>query len=222
MGSSAAETLLPTVEVSFGTLWPAGDCHAVGVRLCLYCGSKAGTNVAYADAAREFGRTCAERGVGLVFGGGSVGLMGLAANAAMSAGGEVIGVITEQLVGAEVAHHGLTRLEVVATMHERKQRMVELAEGFVALPGGLGTFEEIFEAVTWQQLHLHAHPCALLNVNGFYDPLREFLAGATRHGFIRQEQHAQFIVVNSVNELFERFAHFHPVRTEKWLTRQRI
>jgi uncharacterized protein (TIGR00730 family) len=176
----------------------------------------------FADCARELGRTLAERRIELVYGGAHVGLMGVLADAVLASGGHVTGVLPRFMADKELAHPRLTRLELVATMHERKQRMVELAEGFVALPGGLGTFEEIFEAVTWQQLHLHAHPCALLNVNGFYDPLREFLAGATRHGFIRQEQHAQFIVVNSVNELFERFAHFHPVRTEKWLTRQRI
>ena len=144
------------------------------------------------------------------------------ADGTLDAGGHVIGVIPEFLREREVAHTGLSECVFVDDLFERKAIMIERADAFVALPGGLGTFEEIFEAVTWQQLHLHAHPCALLNVNGFYDPLREFLAGATRHGFIRQEQHAQFIVVNSVNELFERFAHFHPVRTEKWLTRQRI
>lgn len=219
MGSSAAETLLPTRGVSFGTLWPADDCHAVGVRLCLYCGSKAGTNAAYADAAREFGRTCAERGVGLVFGGGSVGLMGLAANAAMSAGGEVIGVITEQLVGAEVAHHGLTRLEVVATMHERKARMSDLADGFVVLPGGFGTVDEFAEILTWNQLGILAKPVVLLDVDGYWAPLLEWADRAVEAGFVRAEHRSLAQRAVTVAEAITLATSSPPPSSVKWADR---
>ena len=142
------------------------------MRICVFLGSSTGTSPLYAEAARRFGQLLARRGIGLVYGGGSVGLMGLLADGASAAGGEVIGVIPEALRAREHDHQGLTALHVVSTMHERKAMMAELSDGFVALPGGIGTFEELFEVWTWSQLGYHAKPCALLNVNGFYDAMR--------------------------------------------------
>jgi len=155
------------------------------IRLCVYCGSNAGTSPVFAAAATRLGAAMANRGIGLVFGGGSVGLMGLAADAAMQAGGEVIGVITEQLVGAEVAHRALTRLEVVPTMHDRKARMSELANGFVVLPGGFGTVDEFAEMLTWNQLGILAKPVVLLDINGFWEPMLAWMDKAVGCGFVR-------------------------------------
>lgn len=157
------------------------------VRLCLYCGSRAGTRPEFASAADQFGRRVAERGIGLVYGGGSVGLMGIAADAALRAGGEVIGVITEQLRAAEVAHEGLTSLEVVGTMHERKARMNEIASAVVALPGGFGTVDEFAEMLTWNQLGLVAKPVVLLDVLGFWSPFLDWVDLATEQGFVHAE-----------------------------------
>ena len=139
--------------------------------LCGYCGSNAGNNPAYADAARALGARMAADGIALVYGGGNVGLMGIVADAVLQAGGEVVGVIPEQLVNWEVAHKGVTRLEVVGSMHERKMRMFDLSDGFVALPGGFGTLDEMFEMLTWRQLGIGDKPCAFLDVDGFYAPL---------------------------------------------------
>lgn len=155
------------------------------MRLCVYCGSNTGNAPEFAETARHLGSACANRGIGLVYGGGSVGLMGIAADAAMDAGGEVIGVITEQLVGAEVAHRGLTRLEVVPTMHERKARLSELADGFVVLPGGFGTVDEFAEMLTWNQLGLVSKPVVLLDINGFWEPLLAWIDKAVDAGFVR-------------------------------------
>jgi uncharacterized protein (TIGR00730 family) len=156
-------------------------------RLCLYCGSRAGARPEFAASAAEFGRRVAERGVGLVYGGGSVGLMGVAADAALAAGGEVIGVITEQLRAAEVAHEGLTSLEVVGTMHERKARMNEIASAVVVLPGGFGTVDEFAEMLTWNQLGIVAKPVVLLDVLGFWTPFLQWLDRATDEGFVHAE-----------------------------------
>ena len=139
--------------------------------LCVYCGSNAGNNPVYAEQARVLGRTMAEQGLALVYGGGNVGLMGIVADAVLEHGGEVIGVIPQQLVDWEVAHRGVTRLEVVDSMHTRKQRMFELSDGFIALPGGFGTMDEMFEMLTWRQLGIGDKPCAFLDVEGFYTPL---------------------------------------------------
>ena len=137
------------------------------LRVCVYCGSNEGSTAAFATSARQLGAALANRGIGLVFGGGSVGLMGITADAAMQAGGDVTGVITEQLVGAEVAHRALTRLEIVPTMHERKARLCELAAGFIVLPGGFGTVDEFAEMLTWNQLGIVAKPVVLLDVAGY-------------------------------------------------------
>lgn len=162
------------------------DTHHTGrQRLCLYCGSSSGARPEFAAAAVELGRSMAERGIGLVYGGGSVGLMGLAADAALEAGGEVVGVITEQLLAAEVAHRGITSLEVVGTMHERKARMCELADGFVVLPGGFGTVDEFAEMLTWNQLGIVAKPVVLVDLHGYWSPLLAWIEHAAELGFVR-------------------------------------
>lgn len=154
-------------------------------RLCVFCGSQTGQRPLHGDMARQLGRLLAQRGLGLVYGGGHVGLMGLLADAALQAGGEVIGVIPQALVDKELAHGGLTALHVVASMHERKAVMADLADGFAALPGGYGTLDELFEILTWAQLGLHAKPIGLLNASGFFDPLLGWLERAVADGFVR-------------------------------------
>jgi uncharacterized protein (TIGR00730 family) len=154
------------------------------MRVAVFCGSSAGREPRYATAAAGFGRGLAEAGVGVVYGGASVGLMGVLADAALAAGGEVIGVIPGGLFAAEVPHQGLTRLQVVASMHERKALMADLANAFAALPGGLGTLDELFEVLTWRQLGLHAKPVALVDVDGFWDPLAGMLDGLTEAEFV--------------------------------------
>jgi uncharacterized protein (TIGR00730 family) len=145
------------------------------MRICVFCGSKSGNNELYTSAAREMGRSLAQRGIDLVYGGGRVGLMGALADAALLAGGAVIGVIPQSLVQREIQHTGLTELHIVQTMHERKTQMAELADGFIALPGGAGTFEEILEQWTWAQLGIHQKPCGFLNTNGYFDLLRKMI-----------------------------------------------
>lgn len=154
-------------------------------RIAVYCGSNAGHSPDYAAAAHAFGALLASRGIGVVFGGGRVGLMGAVADGALSRGGEVIGVIPEKLRALELAHTGITTLEIVDGMHPRKLRMAELADGFVALPGGYGTLEELFEVITWAQLNYHLKPVGLLDVNGFYETLWRFLDHAENEGFLR-------------------------------------
>ena len=153
--------------------------------ICVYCGSSIGSKAVYAGRAAALGTRLAREGLALVYGGGNVGLMGVIADAALAAGGEVIGVIPEQLVGWEVAHRGLTRLDIVATMHERKARMFDLSDAFVALPGGFGTLDEMFEMLTWRQLGLGDKPCAFLDVDGFYAPLVAMLDRMVDEGFLR-------------------------------------
>ncbi len=164
-------------------------------RIAIYCGSATPPNPVYIEAARAVGRGLAERGIGLVYGGGKLGLMGAVADAALEAGGEVIGVIPTALVNAEVAHRGLTELHVVETMHERKARFVELADGFVNLPGGTGTMDELWEAMSWAQLGYHSDPIGLLNVAGYYDKLVEFWQHMGSVGFVRP-QHQQMLLVS--------------------------
>src|SRR3954454_16171327 len=154
--------------------------HAV----CVYCGSSPGTDPAYLDATRELGATLAQRGIRVVYGGAAGGLVGAVADATLAAGGEVVGVIPEQLVAREIAHQGLSELHVVQTMHERKALMADLSDAFIALPGGIGTLEELIEMYTWAQLGIHAKPLAVLNVAGFYDGLLAFLDHAVAQGFL--------------------------------------
>ena len=191
-------------------------------RLCVFCGSSHGNSAVFTAAARELGEAVATRGIELVFGGSHVGLMGVVADTALARGGKVIGVLPRFMADKELAHPGLTQLHVVDTMHERKQLMAEMAEGFVALPGGFGTFEEILEAITWGQLHLHTYPCALLNVDGYYDSLVEFLRQSVTKGFVRQEQFDSLIVARNVDELFQRFAQFRPEHSGKWIPKRTI
>ncbi|PJK08611.1 TIGR00730 family Rossman fold protein [Lysobacteraceae bacterium NML95-0200] len=157
--------------------------------ICLYCGSKPGNRPEYAQLAAALGEHIARSGLRLVYGGGRVGLMGIAADAALATGGEVIGIIPQQLVDWEAAHPGLTRLEVVATMHQRKMRMFELGDAFVALPGGFGTLDEMFEMLTWQQLGINSKPCAFLGTPGFWQPLMQMMERMVAEGFLPARQH---------------------------------
>ncbi len=168
--------------------------NPIRLSICVYCGSRHGHLPSYRDAAVALGSAIAARGWRLVYGGGNVGLMGTVADAALAAGGEVIGVIPERLLAREVGHQDLTQLHVVQTMHERKQRMAELADAFIALPGGIGTLEELFEVWTWRHLGYHDQPIGLLNVAGFYDPLLAFLRQAEGAGFIDAQQQAMLSV----------------------------
>jgi uncharacterized protein (TIGR00730 family) len=174
--------------------------------VCVYCGSRFGGSAAFRAAAEAMGRAIGERGWQLVYGGGNVGLMGAVADAALAAGAEVVGVIPERLVGLEVGHRGLTTLHVVETMHERKRLMAELADVFVALPGGIGTFEELFEVWTWRHLGYHDQPIGLLNVDGFYDPLLAFMRQTEAAGFVDGKQQAMLTVGTEPAELLNRLA----------------
>jgi uncharacterized protein (TIGR00730 family) len=189
-------------------------------RICVFCGSNRGTNGAYIEAARSLGRLFAQEGIGLVYGGGSVGLMGELADAVLSAGGEAIGVIPHALWAREVGHRGLTDLHIVDTMHERKAMMADLADAFLALPGGLGTLEEIFEVWTWAQLGLHEKPLGFLDVNGFYAPLMTFLDRAVREAFLKEPHRGIAIVESDAATLLQRFEHWRAPRVEKWITRE--
>jgi uncharacterized protein (TIGR00730 family) len=175
-------------------------------RICVFCGSSPGHDPRYLEAARTMGQTLARRGLGLVYGGGSVGLMGAVADAALAAGGEVIGVIPQVLQIRELAHRSLTTLHVVGSMHERKALMAELSDGFVALPGGMGTLEELSEVLTWAQLGLHARPIGLLDVAGYYQPLADFFDRAVGAGFLRPAHRALLLVGHEPGALLDRFA----------------
>jgi uncharacterized protein (TIGR00730 family) len=187
-------------------------------RLCVFCGSSPGQDPTYRSLAAAFGELLARRGLGVVYGGGRVGLMGALADAALAAGGEVIGVIPQALLEREVGHSGLTKLHVVGSMHERKALMAELAEGFVALPGGIGTLEELFEVWTWAQLGLHEKPVGLLEAGGFYQPLLAFLDHLVVTGFVRPADRAMLITTSSPEDLLARFAAYVPPPVPKWIT----
>ncbi len=171
--------------------------------LCVYCGSSNGADPAYLEAARRVGREAASRDIGIVFGGGRVGMMGAVADGALETGGEVIGIIPGHLQEQEVGHDGLTRLEIVDSMHVRKMRMFELSDAFCALPGGLGTLDETFEIVTWKQLGLHDAPVLLVNLGGYWDPLLEMVAHQAAAGFVRPQHQHLFQVVDGIEALFE-------------------
>ncbi len=179
-------------------------------RLCVFCGSSAGRDPAYAACAATLGETLARRGIGLVYGGGGIGLMGVVADAVLAAGGQVTGVIPQALVEAELGHPGVADLRVVGSMHERKALMAELSDGFVALPGGLGTVEELAEVLTWAQLGLHTKPCGVVNVRGFYDPFLTQLDLATAEGFVRPEHRAMVLAAGDPAELLSAFADYSP------------
>jgi TIGR00730 family protein len=169
----------------------------------VYCGSASGNDPAHATQARAFGAEMARRGIALVYGGGKVGLMGTVADAVLAGGGKVTGVIPRQLVALEVAHQGLSELLVVDTMHQRKTRMYELADAFVALPGGFGTMDEMFEMLTWAQLGLHRHPCGFLNLDGYYDHLRRMMDHMLDEGFVKAEHRRRVWFGDSVPALFD-------------------
>ncbi len=184
--------------------------------ICVFCGASAGLDPAYTQAAKTLGQTLAENGVRLVYGGGAVGLMGVVADAAMAAGGEVIGVIPQSLKDAEVGHSGLTRLEVVDGMHARKARMAELSDAFIALPGGLGTLEELFEVWTWGQLGYHQKPLGLLDVNRFYSKLSHFLDHLVEEGFVRLPHRAMLQRNECASELLQLLNQWQPSGETRW------
>ena len=186
---------------------------------CVFCGSRSGTEPAYDEAARELGRTLAAENITLVYGGGRVGLMGVVAEAALGAGGEVVGVIPQALLEREIAHTGLTDLRVVGSMHERKALMSGLSEGFIALPGGTGTLEEFFEVLTWAQLGEHRKPCALLNAGRYYDPLLVLFDHMVAKGFLSEEHRAMVLVETEPEALLEALAGYKPPRVVKWIDR---
>jgi uncharacterized protein (TIGR00730 family) len=189
-------------------------------RVCVYCGSSPGRDPAYREAAVALVRTLAARGLGVVYGGAHVGLMGVVADEALAAGAEVIGVIPQALVDREIAHTGLADLRIVGSMHERKAQMAELADAFVALPGGLGTLEELFEVATWSQLGLHVKPCGLLNVLGYYDGLAGMLDHAVAERFLRPENRAIITVEADPGAMVDALAAWTPpARVDKWLDR---
>jgi len=189
-------------------------------RICVFTGSRPGARAEYGAAARALGSALAGRGIGLVYGGGNVGLMGALADAALASGGEVIGVIPEALVRKEVAHAGLSELRVVHSMHERKAQMADLADAFIALPGGMGTLEELFEILTWAQLGLHAKPCGLLDVGGYFERLLGFLDHAVSEDFLREEHRGFLLYAEDTEALLEAFSRHRPPTLEKWIDRE--
>ncbi len=189
-------------------------------RVCVFCGSSPGARPEYTETAQDLGSLLVERGLGLVFGGADVGLMGRLADAVMSEGGEAIGVIPQALVDREIAHLGLSDLRVVGSLHERKATMAELSDAFIALPGGLGTLEELFEVYTWSQLGLHAKPCALLNVAGYFDALAGFLDHAVAERFVTEHHRETLIVEEDPRALLDRLERFEPAELQpKWIDR---
>ena len=190
------------------------------MRLCVFCGSSPGRSPEYVSAARRLGAIFARRGIGLVYGGGNVGLMGVVADAVLADGGEAIGVIPRALVDRELAHARLTELVVVETMHERKQRMHDLSDGFIALPGGFGTLDELFEALTWAQLGMHAKPCGLLDVEEFWVPLRTFIDRQVAAEFVRPHHAMMLLHNNDPEALLDAFAAYRAPEVTKWIGRR--
>jgi len=189
-------------------------------RICVFAGSKPGARAEYRNAAEALGREIADRNCGLVYGGGCVGLMGVLADAALSQGGHVTGVIPAAIFSKEVEHRGVSDLRVVSSMHERKSLMSELSDGFVALPGGLGTLEELFEVLTWAQLGIHTKPCGVLNVDGYYDGLLSFLDHAVAESLVGGIDRSLLIVEEQPAALLEQFAAYQAPPIEKWLDRR--
>ncbi len=188
-------------------------------RVCVFCGSSDGVRPAYAAAARELGAALLRRHLGLVYGGGCVGLMGTIATTVLEGGGKVIGLIPEALMAREVGHTGVTELIVVHSMHERKAKMAELSDAFIALPGGFGTFEEFCEIITWAQLGLHSKPCGILNVEGYYDPLLKLFDQAVTEGFVYPENRLLVIQEMNPERLLDRLSSYTPFQTRKWIDR---
>ena len=189
--------------------------------ICVYCGSNAGSKPAYTERAIALGDRIAKEGLQLVYGGGNVGLMGIVADAVLAAGGEVVGVIPEQLVNWEVAHKGVTRLEVVANMHERKKRMFDLSDAFVALPGGFGTLDEMFEMLTWRQLGIGDKPCAFLDVEGFYTPLMGMIDRMVEERFLHTEQRNDLWHGDDLDAMVAWMRAYTPAQADKWMDEKR-
>ena len=185
--------------------------------ICVYCGSNPGSSPAFTEAARKFGGELARRGITLVYGGGKTGMMGAVAEGALSEGGKVIGVIPVALVERELAHHGVTELRIVSSMHERKVMMADLSDAFVAMPGGIGTLEEIFEVFTWTQLGIHAKPCGFLDVEDYYQPLIAFLENVVASEFLHAEHLGALIVDTDQERLLERLASYEHAEINKWI-----
>lgn len=185
--------------------------------ICVFCGSKTGKNPAFTEAAKEFGKLLVANGIGLVYGGGDVGLMGVIADEMLAAGGSVIGVIPHGLVVREVAHKGLTEQIIVSSMHERKAKMAELADAFVALPGGMGTFDELCEILTWGQLGIHSKPCGILNVSGYFAPMLAMFNHAVAEGFLKTEDRDRLLESSDARELLGMLARYQAPAIEKWL-----
>ena len=188
-------------------------------RICIFCGSSTGVRSEYADAAKAMGQALLRRRIGLVYGGGCVGLMGTVADAVMGGGGEVIGVIPEALVTRELAHGDITQLIIVHSMHDRKAKMAELADAFIALPGGYGTFEEFCEILTWAQLGLHRKSCGILNVNNYYEPLLRLFDNAVAEGFLRPANRRLVIEETDPGRLLNKLENYTAPQTEKWIRR---
>ena len=186
-------------------------------RICVFCGSNVGSNPAYRQTAESLGLLLAHRNIELVYGGGDIGLMGALADSVLAAGGRAIGVIPESLMQKEVGHAGLTELRIVKSMHERKALMSDLSDGFIAMPGGFGTFEEFCEVVTWSQLGIQSKPCGLLNVEGYYDPLLELFDHAVREGFLRDENRGLVLEDRDAKRLLAKMAAFVPAAEDKWI-----
>ena len=189
-------------------------------RLCVYCGSSSGRQPDYARVARQLARAMVSRNIDLVYGGASIGIMGEIANAVLEEGGDVIGIIPKGLFVKEVAHTGITELREVDSMHERKALMADLSDGFIALPGGLGTIEEILEIITWSQLGMHRKPCGLLNVCHYYDKLIDFLDHAVSEQFIKTSHRSTILIDERVDVLLEKFEAYKTPETEKWINRK--
>ena len=188
-------------------------------RICVYCGSSDGRIPGYKDAAKALGQAMLDRGIGLVYGGAQIGIMGEIADTVIGGGGEVVGVMPRSLADREIYHTGLTRLKIVDSMHERKAMMADLSDGFIALPGGLGTIEEIFEVLTWAQLGFHRKPCALLNALGYYDRLSAFLNHSVTEGFVNTASRSMLITESAPEKLLDRFEAYQPPRVNKWIDR---
>ena len=186
-------------------------------RICVFCGSSAGTQPEYRACAEELGAELTRRKIGLVYGGGNVGLMGAIADAVLRGGGEAIGVIPEHLMTREIGHKQLTKLHIVRSMHERKAMMADLSDAFIALPGGFGTLEEFFEVLTWSQLGLHTKPCGIINVLGYYTPLLQMLDHAVEQCFLKPQNRALVLARNTPAELLDAFEDWRPVYVDKWL-----
>jgi uncharacterized protein (TIGR00730 family) len=189
-------------------------------RICVFCGSSSGSRPEYGAAAEELGAELVRRTIGLVYGGGKVGLMGVLADAVLKAGGEAVGVIPEHIMSREIGHKGLTKLHVVHSMHERKALMADLSDAFVAMPGGFGTLEEFCEVVTWTQLGLHAKPCGILNVRRYYSPLLAMFDHAVEERFLKPENRALVLARESPSELLRALDDWRPLHVEKWLDRE--